>query len=141
VSAPANELSIEILIEAGHSHTLCEKLCNAHLSEYETGRGMESQIEQSHMNASVGVHEALLSAGGKGRVSLEGNRKLLAGIVESDAVRQWLIGINLLLLHQFRTWNVVFLVAIVVLPRQLRIFGNLIKIIIEKRKSRVIDVV
>jgi hypothetical protein len=32
---------------------------NSHLYEYETGEGPESQVEQSLVNASVGVHDKL----------------------------------------------------------------------------------
>jgi hypothetical protein len=82
------------LVEAGHAHIVCEKLCNAYLYEYETGEGLESQVEQSLVNASVGVHDKLghQPGGAKGRGGLEGNSNLLAGIVEGgDAVRQLLV--------------------------------------------------
>jgi hypothetical protein len=52
-------LSIEILVEAGHSHIICEKMRNAYLYEYETGEGLKSQVEQSLVNARVGVHDKL----------------------------------------------------------------------------------
>jgi IS5 family transposase len=59
MSATANELSIEILVKAGHSHIICEKLRKSYLYEYETGERLESRVEQSLVSASVGVHDKL----------------------------------------------------------------------------------
>lgn len=75
------------------------------------------------------------------------SREPAAGRTQSDSTESWLLrdGINssLLLLYQirFRGCEIVWLVAVVVLPGHLRIFGNLREIVIEKRESRVIHVV
>lgn len=78
VGAPANELSIEVSVEAGQSYPVRQKLRNAHLLEYETEEGLESKVVQSLVNASVGVHGKLghQPEGAKGRGGLEGNGNL-----------------------------------------------------------------
>jgi hypothetical protein len=46
------------LVEAGHAHIVREKLRYAYLYEYETGDKLGSQVKQSLVNASVGVHDS-----------------------------------------------------------------------------------
>ena len=70
---------------------------------------------------------------GKGRANkfsaLE--RKAIAQSANSD----------LLLLDRFRGWKILRLISVIVLSSHHRVLGNLIEIVIEKRESRVVDVV
>ena len=50
-------------------------------------------------------------------------------------------GANSLLFCRFRVGNIIWLVGVVVLTRHHRILGNLIEVVIEKRKGCIVDVV
>ena len=64
---------------------------------------------------------------------------------ENKSQRKLLLrdGINsgILLLDQFRGWEIVWLVIVIVLPGHHRFFGNLPEVIIKKRQSRIVNII
>jgi len=58
VGAPANELSIEILVELAMAHIVREKLPICVSYEYETEISLVLKLSRASVNASVGVHDS-----------------------------------------------------------------------------------